>query len=56
MPRAIVEILGGVDFPIFVTALSQGIFHAMVEATISQMEAYGELLAAAVKTVGNCAR
>ncbi len=52
MPGAIRETLGGVDLPVFVASLGQGTFHAIVDASIQQMEAYRELLAAVVKTVG----
>ena len=51
MPGAIRETLGGVDLPIFVASFCQGAFHAIVDASIQQMEAYRELLAV-VKTVG----
>lgn len=40
-----------VDFPQFVSGLIQGVFQAIVDASIQQMEAYGELLAATAKTV-----
>jgi hypothetical protein len=40
-----------VDFPKFVSGLIQGVFQAIVDASIQQMEAYGELLAATAKTV-----
>lgn len=40
-----------VDFPNFVSGLIQGVFQAIVDASIQQMEAYGELLAATAKTV-----
>ena len=40
-----------VDFPEFVSGLIQGVFQAIVDASIQQMEAYGELLAATAKTV-----
>jgi len=35
--------LSGVEFPVFVVNLSQGIFHAIVETSIQQMEAYLKL-------------
>jgi hypothetical protein len=44
-----------VDFPAFVSGLIQGVFQAIVDASIQQMEAYGELLAATAKTVGQFA-
>lgn len=40
-----------VDFPEFVSGLIQGVFQAIVDASIQQMEAFGELLAATAKTV-----
>jgi hypothetical protein len=40
-----------VDFPAFVSGLVQGVFKAVVDASIEQMKAYGELLAATAKTV-----
>lgn len=45
------ELVKKVDFPKFVSGLVQGVFHAVVEASIEQMRAYGELLAATAKTV-----
>jgi hypothetical protein len=44
-----------VDFPEFVSGLIQGVFQAIVDASIQQMEAYGELLAATAKSVGEFA-
>lgn len=44
-----------VDFPAFVSGLIQGVFQAIVDASIQQMEAYAELLAATAKTVGQFA-
>ena len=40
-----------VDFPLFVSGLVQGVFKAVVDASIEQMKAYGELLSATAKTV-----
>jgi hypothetical protein len=40
-----------VDFPNFVSGLIQGVFQAIVDASIQQMEAFGELLAATAKSV-----
>lgn len=45
-----------VDFPQFVSGLIQGVFQAIVDASIQQMEAYGELLAATAKSVGEFAQ
>jgi hypothetical protein len=36
--------LNAIDFPSFVAGLIQGTFHAIVDASIQQMEAYAELL------------
>ena len=44
-------LVAGVDFPAFVGSLINGVFHAIVESSIEQMRAYGELLAAAAETV-----
>ncbi|HET6763732.1 MAG TPA: hypothetical protein VFH27_08665, partial [Longimicrobiaceae bacterium] len=44
-----------VDFPAFVSGLIHGVFQAIVDASIQQMEAYGELLAATAKSVGQFA-
>jgi hypothetical protein len=40
-----------VDFPAFVSGLVKGVFQAVVDASIQQMQAYGELLAATSKSV-----
>jgi hypothetical protein len=40
-----------VDFPSFVSGLIDGVFNAIVSASIQQMEAYGELLKNVVKSV-----
>lgn len=40
-----------VDFPDFVSGLIQGVFQAIVDASIQQMQAYGELIAATAKSV-----
>jgi hypothetical protein len=45
-----------VDFPEFVSGLIHGVFQAIVDASIQQMQAYGELLAATAKTVGQFAQ
>jgi hypothetical protein len=45
-----------VDFPEFVGGLIDGVFKAIVNASIQQMEAYGELLAATAKSVGQFAQ
>lgn len=50
------QLVKSVDFPEFVSGLIQGVFQAIVDASIQQMEAYGELLAATAKTVDQFAR
>lgn len=43
--------LNAIDFPAFVAGLIQGTFHAIVDASIQQMEAYAELLKNVAMTV-----
>jgi hypothetical protein len=43
--------LNAVDFPAFVSALIKGVFHSIVESNITQMEAYGRLVADVAKTL-----
>lgn len=50
------QLVTAVDFPEFVSSLIQGVFQAIVDASIQQMEAYGELLAATAKTVDQFAQ
>jgi hypothetical protein len=45
-----------VDFPAFVTALVTGVFEAIVDSSIRQMRAYGDLVASATKAVDDFAR
>jgi hypothetical protein len=45
-----------VDFPKFVSGLIQNVFQAIVDSSIQQMRAYGELLANVAKTVDQFAR
>lgn len=45
------ELIQKVDFPKFVGGLITNVFQAMVEASIEQMRAYGELIANVSKTV-----
>jgi hypothetical protein len=45
-----------VDFPKFVAGLVHGVFQAVVDASIQQMRAYGELLSSVSKTVDDFAR
>lgn len=44
-------LLEKVNFPTFVASLIQGVFHAIVTASIEQMEAYGELVASVAKSL-----
>lgn len=50
-PSATDVVLDAVDFPDFVAGLLQGVFAAIVDATVQQMEAYADLLAGVAKTV-----
>lgn len=45
-----------VDFPKFVGGLIKNVFQAIVESSIEQMRAYGELIANVAKTVGEFAQ
>lgn len=45
------DLVGAVDFPKFVASLVQGVFRAIVEASIQQMQAFSDLLAATSKSV-----
>lgn len=45
-----------VDFPKFVSGLIKGVFEAIVDSSIEQMRAYGELLANVAKTVDQFAQ
>jgi hypothetical protein len=45
-----------VDFPNFVSGLVQGVFRAIIDASIQQMQAFGELLQATAKTVDEFAQ
>jgi hypothetical protein len=44
-------LLQKVNFPTFVASLIKGVFHAIVEASIEQMEAYGSLVASVAKSL-----
>lgn len=44
-------LLQAVDFPAFVSGLIKGVFHAIVESSIEQMEAYGKLVADVAKSL-----
>ena len=45
------ELVQKVDFPAFVSGLIQNVFQAIVDSSIQQMRAYGELLANVAKSV-----
>jgi len=45
------DMVGAVDFPKFVASLVQGVFRAIVEASIQQMQAFADLLQATAKSV-----
>jgi hypothetical protein len=45
------DMVGAVDFPKFVSGLIEGVFTSIVDSSIRQMEAYGKLLEAVVKSV-----
>lgn len=53
--RAFQSLVGAVDFPKFVGGLIKNVFQAIVDSSIQQMRAYGELLAAVAKSVGDYA-
>jgi hypothetical protein len=50
------QLVQKVDFPRFVSGLIEGVFQAIVDSTIQQMRAYGELLANVAKTVDQFAQ
>lgn len=50
------ELVKKVDFPNFVSGLIQGVFKAIVDSSIQQMQAYAELLANVAKTVDQFAQ
>jgi len=50
------ELVKKVDFPNFVSGLIQNVFQAIVDSSIQQMHAYGELLANVAKTVDQFAQ
>ncbi len=50
------ELVKKVDFPMFVSGLIQNVFTAIVDSSIKQMRAYGELLANVAKTVDQFAQ
>jgi hypothetical protein len=54
--RAFGDLISKVNFPDFVSGLIQGVFQAIVDSSIQQMRAYGELLANVAKSVDQFAR
>jgi len=46
-------LLQKVNFPTFVASLIQGVFHAIVQSSIEQMEAYGKLVASVAKSLND---
>jgi hypothetical protein len=50
------ELVQKVDFPAFVSGLIQNVFQAIVDASVQQMQAYGELIANVAKTVDQFAK
>lgn len=54
--QAFGELVQTVDFPSFVSGLIGGVFEAIVDSSIEQMQAYGELLANVSKSVDEFAR
>ena len=46
-------LMKAVNFPDFVAGLIKGVFHAIVTATIEQMEAYGKLVASVSKSLNS---
>ncbi|MEM7307053.1 MAG: hypothetical protein AAF682_10310 [Planctomycetota bacterium] len=54
--RAFGELVQTVDFPNFVSSLIQGVFQAIVDASIQQMEAFAQMLSAISKSVDDFAK
>jgi hypothetical protein len=50
------RLVQAVDFPNFVSGLIQNVFQAIVDSSIQQMKAYGELLANVAKSIDDFAR
>jgi hypothetical protein len=48
---ALTDLIAAVDFPTFVSGLIQGVFQAIVDASIQQMEAFAELVKNVSKSV-----
>ena len=49
--QAFGDLVQSVDFPTFVSGLIRGVFEAIVDSSIDQMRAYGELLANVAKSI-----
>jgi hypothetical protein len=49
--QAMKDYVNAIQFPSFVSSLIQGVFKSIVDASIQQMQAYGQLLEAVVKNV-----
>jgi hypothetical protein len=45
------QMINDVKFPVFVASLIEGVFHAIVRASIEQMQAYTEMIAAVAKSL-----
>jgi hypothetical protein len=50
-PEAFAQLIDAVDFPQFVSELINGVFAAIVDVSIQQMEAYADLIAAVAASV-----
>jgi len=50
-PQALAELVAAVDFPEFVRQLIQGVFESIVDASVRQLDAYAELVAAVAASV-----
>jgi hypothetical protein len=55
-PDSQAPLVDDVDFPAFVAGLVKGVFGAIVDSSIRQMEAYGELLKGVAKSVDEFAK
>lgn len=53
---ALTDLVAAVDFPAFVSGLIQGVFQAIVDASIQQMEAFAELVKNVSKSVNEYMR
>ena len=49
---AFAEVIQSVSFPAFVAGLIEGVFNAIVNASIDQMEAYADLVTAVAASIG----